>query len=411
MSDITRMMQAAADEPNEPFDVETAWRRGRRLRVRRAILVSVAASTIVVGAGFAFTQTVPEKATSAPAEPAGEPSVGEESECEDRTVAYKDVVAHCIARGTYDGSSWFYGAFIEDGELCIQLNEPGGGGGTGCGEAKNARTVSPGLSSGGPGGPILTATVPEQSVTVVVETQRGATVEAPIYDAPEEIGLSLRFVLLFDLPKGSERVIAYDASGAETARGSLDLLLETSRQVEEELNAEGGWMIANDAIAGETWDLSADLRQDGSLQCVMLGLGNDVEAADVKIAATSCYASSETDGLELEQMWWEGLEAHAPVFGLVGSEVDKVEMRLDGAEPLDIEIRRGPTEGLWRDQPVFDVDFIVAFPPLGATGEIVALDRSGKLLEAWPLCMSERSEEGYGSCNQATEFWQPGAKD
>jgi hypothetical protein len=411
LSDINRLMQAAADVPSVPFDPESAWRRGRQLRRRRTVFASAATLIVIVGAGFTVARSGSQEVPIVPAERGEESQPVEEAPCEDKMLATEDERAHCIARGTYDGSSWFYGAYLNDGELCIHLNEPGGGGGTGCGEARSARTVSPGLSSGGPGSPILTATVPEHSVSVVVETERGETVEAPVYDAPDELGLSLRFVLLFDLPKGAERVIAYDSSGNEIARSSLRLLLDANRSLQEKVGDANGWMIAFDVIDGESWDLSADLRHKEDLQCVTLGLGNDVEAADVELAATSCYEDPKAVDLSLEQMWWEGLEGRAPVFGLVGREVHKVELRLDDAEPQDIEIRRSPAEGLWRDRPVYEVDFVVAFPPLGATGEVVALDVSGKVVASWPLCMSERPQGAYGSCNQATEFWQPREQD
>ena len=235
MSDLTRLMKRAAGRPEGTVDVDALWRRGRAKRAQKAALASGLALVILGGLtaiGFAARDEIAGDDSNRLPPVASPPTEA----CRDRSGAWmgegKETV-HCIASGTTDGTEWFYGAFVDDkGNLCDVL-VAGGGEGSGCGpRPRHIKEVSLGLSSGGPLDPALTAEMPADASRAIVELAAGGRIEMNVYDAPPEIPHSLKYALLFNLPRGAERVVVLDDAGSRIQTVNLDFLLGGSESIE-----------------------------------------------------------------------------------------------------------------------------------------------------------------------------------
>ena len=409
MSELGKLMKRAAGRTGGSIDADELWRRGRILRAQRTILASGLAVVLLGGLtafGLAMGDGAGRDSRKIPA------ATAPAEECRDRTGAWMGEgkeTAQCIASGTTDGIDWFYGAYVnEEGDLCDVLIT-GGEDGAGCGSREGEiREIHLGLTWGGPLDPALTAEIPAGAAEVVVETAEGESVPMDVFDAPPEIPHSLKFGLLFNLPRHAERVVALDEDGNRVATESLEGLFETMDEFDR--YAQGGdgdgWLIDYGVIQSEPWSLDAD-QQSGDGLCAGLGLGNDERAAEVEVHALFCRRLSEAT-LHLEQMWWDDLGDLAPVFGFVPRAADRVTLEIEGSPAEEIPIRKSPTEGLW-DEYVYPVDFVVAFPPLGEAGRIVVYDSAGEVMAEWQLCLTEGDTEGrdYVACSATTEFWTP----
>ena len=381
------------------------------MRAQRAALASALALVILSGLtaiGFAARDEIAgDDSNRLP--PAASQSPG--NGCSDRSAAWMGEgkeTAHCIASGTTDGTDWFYGAYVDDkGDLCDVL-VAGGGEGGGCGpRPREIKEVSLGLSSGGPLDPALTVEMPADASRAFVELAGGGTIEMDVYDAPPEIPHSLKYGLLFNLPRGAERVVVLDDDGSRMATVDLEVLFGSLEEIEPKGDGSG-WIVGDGRINGEPWVLDADQR-DGEEPCVGLGLGNDERVGDTEVHALSCPPPTD-DEVHLEQMWWNGLEDLAPVYGFVPRAAGRVTLEIEGRPAEEVEIMPSPRKGTFNDEYLYPVDFVVAFAPLDQPGRIVVYDATGAVLATWDLCLTNGDTAGrdYTACSDATEFWTPG---
>ena len=74
----------------------------------------------------------------------------------------------------------------------------------------------------------------------------------------------------------------------------------------------------------------------------------------------------------------------------------------------DVPISKSPEGGMW-PEPISNTNFVVAWPPVGAEGTVVAKDADGDVVSTWELCLDAASTSGvdYTACDESTEFWEP----
>ena len=409
MPDLSRRMKSAADAPQKELELGMVLRRGRQLWVRRAIATSTLSLLMLSGSGLVAYQVasgdrvVDRKSDDKIA--STDDSVTEH--CKDRDPESDDEnVRYCIAKGTLDGLNWAWYAFYNDhGDLCQSFNAPGGGGGS-CGRRWSTDSVGmKGLSTGGVLDPTLEATLTEEAATAFVETLDGERREMHVFDAPRELGIRGKYAVYFRLPRDAKDLVVVDSSGDEIARVGLYSLMG-----DDPLQANGdddGAVIASDPIGTRFWTLSADWRRDVPIHCVLLDLGNSYADGDVELSADWCSRSLDVEDLLLEQMWWSGLDEVAPVFGSVPPQTSSLTLELENSsEPIPIRESLMDWSG-FDPAPVYDTDFVVAFPPLGSSGQIVARTADGSVISTWDLCLDEQTTDGvdYTACDDQTEFW------
>jgi hypothetical protein len=409
MPDLSAKMKAAADRPDDNLDMGALIRRGKGLRTKRALGVSSLMLVVLSGAAWAaYELTGNEPWRNSNVVPARSP-VSEDCEDKDPKSEGKKI-RYCIASGTFEDSegmvapwSW-YAYFNAEGDLCDLFEEPGGAGG-GCGGPTAVKDISPGLSSVDEQDPILDLELPVDTATAFVETRDGDQLPVNVYDAPSELGISMKFGLYFHLPINALKVVALDGQGSVIA--SEDLAFIKKDRFPDFAKADG-WMVSSGYIADEPWSISADNRGNAPLQCVSIGIGNDQEAADVEFGANWCSQSDDETALLLEQTWWRGLRRFAPIFGSVPREASSVALELDDGTHRDLPILDSPQDGMW-PEPIYKMDFVVGFPPLGAEGQVVARAADGSVLSTWDLCLDPAATQGveYAACDERTEFWQP----
>ena len=407
-------MKAAADTPRGELDMDALMRRGRELRVKRAVVASTLSLLTLIGGALTAMELDDKdlRERKSTVTPAQSPT---DSACDDKNPRSDGrPTRYCIASGPFQDSEgmvarWAWYAYLDDeGELCDWFNEPGGGGG-GCGGPKIVRDINPGLSSVDEQDPILDLELPVDTASAFVETKDGKQLPVNIYNAPPELGVSMKFGLYFELPIESERVVALDQHGSVLATEDLDLIKKDP--LANFPRARGGSQVDFGYVGDELWDLSAHNSGDAPLHCVSIGIGNDQQAADVEFGANWCSPSDDKSALLFEQTWWSGLERFAPVFGSVPRTASSVTLELQGKEPQDVPILESPEYGMW-PEPVYEMDFAVAFPPLGSEGRLTARADDGTVLSTWDLCLEQAATKGvaYTACDEATEFWRPPKK-
>lgn len=393
MPDLERRMKAAADTPDGELDMRAVLARTRSLKARRVAAASVSVFLLLAGGAWAALELGRDRVGRNDTRPVASPDSVDSpdaSECKDRDANNDgEHVRYCIASGTFedgegDGSQWVWRAYINDeGDLCNSFNYEEGGGGS-C-SRKPIKGIEIGLSSFEDQGPLLDLMMPVETRSAYVETREGKRLEVDVYEAPPELGLNLKYGLYFGLPVDAEEVVALDEEGAIVAEEDFELLKQMLIERFSGIGEGSGWVVGDGHVAGEPWSLSADRRAGVPLHCVELALGNDPEAADAEVAMELCPRSDDEDSLHLQQVWWTGLRELAPVFGNVPREAESVTLELsDGT--TEVKKLRSPEDGMW-PEPVYETDFIVAFPPLGAEGQVVARAGDGTILSTWDLCM------------------------
>jgi hypothetical protein len=410
MPDLSAKMKAAADLPLDDINVDAIWQRGKGLRIRRALGASVLGLVILSGGAWAaiegLTGDAADKKRNTKLIPAETPA---SRECEplERTSDQKAGPFRCIGSGDVEGVAWsWYAYFYEkDGgrDLCNFVVEPSGR--VDCASPHNvARRITLTLSSEHPLEPMVNATLPEGSASAYVEMSSGKKLEMETFDAPAQLGVPIQYALYFQLPRDAVRVVALSEQGEVIDTKTLDWSEIPST------GDGGGWIVAFDIVRDEPWTLSVDEQRGTPLHCVELGLGNDIETTFSKLQATWCSDSGDAGRLLLEQMWWSDLKGLAPVFGSVPREAATVTLELADGSSESIPLLKSPVDGSarWRG-PIYDTDFIVALPPLGSEGQVVARATDGAILSTWGLCLDSAATEGvaYAACDERTEFWQP----
>lgn len=412
-------MKAAADTPDGELDMRPVLARARSLKARRVVAASVSVLFLLAGGAWAALElggdgvgrndTDPITSTD-PVEPP------DADECKDRdTDNDGEQVRYCIASGTLEdgeggASRWVWRAYINDeGDLCDSFNHGRGGGG-GCGR-KRIDGIEIGLLSFENQGPLLDLRLPIETRSAYVETREGKRLEVDIYDAPPELGLNLKYGLYLGLPVDAERVVALDEEGAILAKEDLEFIKDLVIEGSPGLGEGSGWVVGDGLIATEPWSVIANRKAGVSLHCAALALGNDPEAADAEFGLEWCSSSEDEDVLHVEQGWWNGLPEHAPVFGSVPRDAESVTIEFSDGTTEAVEILESPEHGMW-PEPVYETDFMVAFPPLGAEGRVIARAEDGTPLSTWDLCLEQAAAEGvdYAACDEATEFWEPRKK-
>ena len=413
MADLNRLMKDAADAPDDGLDMNVLLRRGQKLRFRRAIGASSLALTIMTGGALAALEVSDDG--SAPTErdrvvaPARSPA---EAECEDKDRnSDGDHVRYCIARGVFENEEWkWYAYFNSNGELCESLlTSTQGGGGCG-GRLRSTKAIQVGGLSGWDGaGPLLDVVTEENVSRAFVETSKGERLPIQLFDAPHGLGVPQRYGLYFDLPKDAERVVAVNDDGEVLGEDGLDFLVTATDGKGDPLEDVGGAdgvSISFDSIEGEPWSLSSRFPSGDAVPCLTLGLGNDPKAADVEISAQWCPESDDVADIHAEQVWWVGLKERAPIFGTIPQEAASAQMEFDDGTGEVVRILESPEDGMW-PEPTFATDFVVAFPPVGARGQLVARADDGTVLSTWNLCLDPPPGELTSAACSNTMFWTP----
>jgi hypothetical protein len=143
-------------------------------------------------------------------------------------------------------------------------------------------------------------------------------------------------------------------------------------------------LIDEGVISGEPWKLFfwPNNRPDGL--CPQFGLGYDF----VYEAAGECPAEKAIDSLIVSQLTYEDFPSVAPVYGLVSKEAVEVtiQSRSKGTSPrLDCcsavaTVYPGPEDSHF--------NFFLGFVPSPTdSGEVIARNASGRVLQQLPLCM------------------------
>ena len=410
MPDLTRLMNAAAETPDGDLDMGALLQRGRKLRLSRAISASALSLLVLSGGALAAIQISGEGTTErkgAPA-PAQDPT---DSSCKDKDRgADQNHIRYCIAQGTYDETEWkWYAHLNNEGDLCESFFSKVTAGSS-CGPPLKAnKTIEVGgLASWDGSGPILDIVTSEFIATALVETSDGDRLPIELFDAPEELEIYQRFGLYFDLPKKASRVLAVDKNGNVIGHDEIDTRMTTITDDLMDLAQTGGMSISFGSKRGEPWDLAGKFPSGSSLPCLMFGLGNDPKAADVELGVRWCPDSGDANALHIEQAWWSGLEDLAPLFGSIPRETAIVELAFEGGTSEVVSILESPQEGMWPER-IYETNFVVAFPPLGAQGQVVARADDGSVLSTWDFCLEEEATKGvdYAACDDQTEFWTP----